>query len=186
MNTQKNRVRMLSEGALVAAMAYVLSFIEIPIGLMYGGSIDFVMIPIIIYAVRWGTAPGLMAGFVFGTVKFFLSGGVAVNWQSMLLDYSLAYMFVGFAGLVKNKPQLTWVSALVGCFARFIIHFISGVTIYKEYMPPVFMGWEMESPVVYSILYNGSYMLPSSVIAVACCIFLGKSLRKYIAAAELK
>ncbi|MBQ2326102.1 MAG: energy-coupled thiamine transporter ThiT, partial [Clostridia bacterium] len=72
------------------------------------------------------------------------------------------------------------------CFARFIIHFISGVTIYKEYMPPVFMGWEMESPVVYSILYNGSYMLPSSVIAVACCVFLGKSLRKYIAAADLK
>ena len=164
MTTQKNQVRMLSEGALAAAMAYVLSFIEIPIGLIYGGSVDFVMIPIIIYAVRWGTASGLMAGFIFGTVKFFLSGGIAVNWQSMLLDYSLAYMFVGFAGVVRNKPKLIWLSALIGCFSRFIIHFISGVTIYKEYMPPVFMGMEMQSHTVYSILYNGSYMLPEMIM----------------------
>ena len=185
MTEQKRKNRMLVEGALFVAMAYVLSFIEINVAWQYGGSIDFVMIPLIIYAIRWGTAPGLMAGLVFGTVKFFLSGGVAVNWQSMLLDYSLAYMFVGFAGVLKNRASLAWLAAVVGCFARFIIHFVSGVTIYAEYMPPIFMGWEMTSPTVYSILYNGSYMLPSAVIAIAGCLALQKSLRRFLEATDL-
>ena len=33
MTTQKKKVRMLAEGALVVAMSIVLSYIEIPIGL---------------------------------------------------------------------------------------------------------------------------------------------------------
>ena len=51
MTAEKKKVRMLTEGALVAAMALVLSYVDIPIGLQYGGSIDFVMVPIIIYSV---------------------------------------------------------------------------------------------------------------------------------------
>ncbi len=186
MTEQKKKIRMLVEGALFVAMAYVLSFIEIKVAWQYGGSIDFVMIPLIIYAVRWGSGAGLMAGLVFGTIKFFLSGGVAVNWQSMLLDYSLAYMFVGFSGLLKNKASMAGVSAGIGCLARFAIHYISGVTIYAEYMPPVFMGWEMTSPAVYSLLYNGSYMLPSAVIAVAGCIALQKGLHRFLEGSDLK
>ena len=158
MTAQKKQIRMLAEGALVVAMSIVLSYIEIPIGLQYGGSIDFVMIPIIIYSVRWGAGCGLLSGLVFGTLKFFLAGGVAVNWQSMLLDYSLAYM----------------------------IHYISGVTIYAEYMPDVFVGMKMSSPWFYSLLYNGLYMLPSTVIAGICCAILAKSLKKYIEAADIK
>ncbi|MBQ1249993.1 MAG: energy-coupled thiamine transporter ThiT [Clostridia bacterium] len=180
MSEQKKKTRMLVEGALFVALAYVLSFIEIKIAWQYGGSIDFVMIPLIIYAIRWGTGAGLTAGLVFGTVKFFLSGGVAVNWQSMLLDYSLAYMFVGFAGVLKNQASLSWLAAVIGCVARFVVHFVSGVTIYAEYMPPVFMGWEMTSPTVYSILYNGSYMLPSAIIAVAGCMALQRGLRPFL------
>ena len=182
---QKRKNRMLVEGALFVAMAYVLSFIEINVAWQYGGSIDFVMIPLIIYAIRWGTSAGLMAGLVFGTVKFFLSGGVAVNWQSMLLDYSLAYMFVGFAGVLKNRASLAGVAAFVGCFARFVIHYISGITIYAEYMPPIFMGWEMVSPAVYSLLYNGSYMLPSAVIAIVACFALQKGLHRFLEGSDL-
>ena len=58
MTAEKKKVRMLTEGALVAAMALVLSYVDIPIGLQYGGSIDFVMVPIIIYSVRWGVGCG--------------------------------------------------------------------------------------------------------------------------------
>ena len=186
MTAQKKQIRMLAEGALVVAMSIVLSYIEIPIGLQYGGSIDFVMIPIIIYSVRWGAGCGMLSGLVFGTLKFFLAGGVAVNWQSMLLDYSLAYMMIGLAGLIKNQPAKLWLSALIGCFGRFVIHYISGVTIYAEYMPDVFVGMKMSSPWFYSLLYNGLYMLPSTVIAVICCAILAKSLKKYIEAADIK
>lgn len=186
MTSQKKQIRMLTEGALVVAIAMVLSYIKIPTGLQYGGTIGFVMVPIILYASRWGVGPGLMAGLVFGTLKFFLSGGVAVNWESMLLDYSLAYMMVGLAGVIKNKPSMLWLGAIIGCFGRFVIHYISGVTIYAEYMPESYMGLSMHSASFYSLLYNGMYMLPSTVIAVIICVFLGKSLSKYIAGTDLK
>ncbi|MEA4921114.1 MAG: energy-coupled thiamine transporter ThiT [Clostridiaceae bacterium] len=186
MTKQKKKIRMLAEGALVVAMSIVLSYIEIPIGLQYGGTIDFVMIPIIIYSVRWGAGCGLLSGLVFGTLKFFLAGGFAINWQSMLLDYSLAYMMVGLAGLIKNNPKRIWQSVLIGSAARFLIHYISGVTIYAEYMPDVFMGLKMTSPYFYSLLYNISYMLPSTIAALVCCSLLARNICKYIVAEDLK
>ena len=57
MTTKNKRVRMLVEGALAVAMSIVLSYIDIPVG-AFGGSVDFVMVPLIIYSVRreWATA----------------------------------------------------------------------------------------------------------------------------------
>ena len=115
----------------MVALSLALSYVKIELG-ANGGSIDFVMIPLIFCAMRWGLGWGLGAGLVFGTLKFFIAGGVAVNWQSMLLDYSLAYMFVGFAGLFHNKGNMAWLAALVGCLARFLVHFVSGLTIYAS------------------------------------------------------
>ena len=174
-------LRTLTEGAVLAAAALALSYIKIPIGLGFGGfggSVDLVMIPLIVFALRRGCLWGLGAGLVFGTLKFFLAGGVAVNWQSMLLDYSLAYMFVGFAGsfaVTRKNPAL---GALLGCFARFLIHFLSGVTIYAQYMPEEFMNIIMVSPAVYSVLYNGTYMLPNTLLAVAICAVLKKPMER--------
>ncbi len=178
----KNKnLRTLTEGAVLTALALALSYIKIPIGLGFGGfggSVDLVMIPLIIFALRRGCIWGLGAGLIFGTLKFFLAGGVALNWESMLLDYSLAYMFVGFAGLVRRGRLQLFGGALLGCFARFIIHFLSGVTIYAEYMPEVFMDMTMVSPAVYSLLYNGTYMLPNTILAVVICALLRKPLEK--------
>ncbi len=178
----KNKnLRKLAEGAVLTALALVLSYIKIPIGLGFGGfggSVDLVMIPLIIFAIRRGWGWGLGAGLVFGTLKFFFAGGVAVNWESMLLDYSLAYMFVGFAGLWPSGRFRLAGGALLGCFARFLIHFLSGITIYAEYMPESFMEMTMVSPFVYSVLYNGTYMLPNTVLAVAICALLKKPLEK--------
>ena len=174
-------LRTLTEGAVLAAAALALSYIKIPIGLGFGGfggSVDLVMIPLIVFALRRGCLWGLGAGLVFGTLKFFLAGGVAVNWQSMLLDYSLAYMFVGFAGSFAAARKHPALGALVGCFARFVVHFVSGVTIYAQYMPENFMNMVMISPAVYSVLYNGTYMLPNTVLAVAICAALKKPMER--------
>ena len=181
MNSKSHiKLRCMAECAIFVAMSIALSYLKIPIGLEFGGfggSIDLVMIPLIIAAYRWGLGWGLITGLVFGTLKFFLAGGVAVNWQSMLLDYSVAYMFVGFAGLLKRKKGLMWLAALIGCLCRFVIHFISGITIYAEYMEDIF-GLPMTNVWVYSALYNGSYMLPNTILAVTACLILGRSLEK--------
>lgn len=184
---QNKHLRALCECAIFVAAAIALSYLKIPIGLSFGGfggSVDLVMIPLILCAMRWGLGWGLGSGLVFGTLKFFFAEGFAINWASMLLDYSIAYMFVGFAGLFRRKGNLTWLAALVGCFARFLIHFISGVTIYAEYVSPIF-GWNGTSLVIYSILYNGSYMLPNTVLAVVICALLQFPLKKYLDGKDL-
>lgn len=183
MNTKSHQnLRCLTECAIFAALSLALSYLKIPIGISFGGfggSIDLVMIPLIIAAYRWGLGWGLGTGLVFGTLKFFFAGGSAVNWQSMLLDYSVAYMFVGFAGLLMRREGKLWLAALIGCIGRFLIHFISGITIYAMYMEDIF-GLPMTNTWVYSLLYNGSYMLPNTILAVVLCLILEKPLRKQL------
>ena len=91
-SVSKRRLLSLCEGAICIAMAYALSFLEIPIG-VNGGSLSPAMIPILIFAIRNGAGMGIAAGFLFGIIKFFLAGGTALNWQSMLLDYSAKIAF---------------------------------------------------------------------------------------------
>lgn len=166
---RNKHIQALSEASLSVALSFVLSYLKIPIGLEFGGfggSIDFVMVPLLLCGYRWGPGWGLGAGALLGTIKYFLAGGFALTWESMLLDYTLAYCAVGLCGLIRRKPKLAWLSALIGCSARFFIHFLSGITIYKAYMSDLF-GLPMTNIWVYSALYNGTYMLPNTVLAVA-------------------
>lgn len=174
---KKSSARMLAEGGVSVGLALALSYLKIPIAAL-GGSIDFVMVPLIVFAYRWGLLKGLLAGLAFGTLKFFLAGGSAVNWESMLLDYSVAYAFVGFAGVLKKQKNLLPLSALIGCIARFAVHFVSGVTIYADYATPTtdFFGLSVATPgaVLFSLVYNSAYMLPNTVIAIIVCAILIK------------
>lgn len=169
----------LCRGGVCVALALALSYLKIPVGLQFGGfggSINLVMIPLILFAVSGGTGWGIAAGVVFGTLKYFLGESTALNWVSLLLDYSVAYAAVGLAGIVK-KPVA--VGATFGCIARFAVHFISGVTVYAQWMPDDFMGMTMTSPWMYSLLYNGTYMLPNTVIAIVLCALLAKPLARF-------
>lgn len=179
--TKSTNTRMLTEAGLCIAMAIVLSYLKIPIGAEFGGfggSIDFVMVPLVFFALKWGAKWGCIAGLVFGTLKYFLAAGFAVNIVSIFFDYSIAYAAVGLAGLFANKdgaPGIgtSAVAAIVGCVARFVIHFISGVTVYAEYMPENFAN-----PAIYSLFYNGTYMLPNTIICVLVITLLAKPLSR--------
>ena len=186
---KRQELRRLCEGAVFIAAALALSYIKIPIGISFGGfggSIDLVMIPLIFFAVRWGFNWGLGAGLIFGTLKYFFAGGVAVNWQSMLLDYSLSYMMVGFSGLMKNHKWGLVTGGLIGCIARFAIHFISGITIYATYMPDEFMGFLMTNAWFYSLLYNSTYMLPNSILVISVGAAITVPLQKYVERTDLQ
>ena len=146
------------------------------------------MIPLILFAIRWGWGWGLGVGLVFGTLKYFLGEGFVISWVSIIFDYSVAYAFVGFAGVLKRKANLAWLAALIGCAARFLIHYLSGVTVYAEWMPEEFLGLTMTTPFFYSALYNLFYMLPSTVISVIGIFALSKvpAIRKWLDGGDLK
>ena len=85
------RIRALCEGAILVALAFILSFVKL-YELPNGGSLTPAMFPILLYALRWGLPQGLIAGFVFGLLQLIFDGAYAWGWQSMLLDYLLAFI----------------------------------------------------------------------------------------------
>lgn len=173
---KRSTVRVMVEGGVCIALSIALSYLKIPIGMEFGGfggSIDLVMIPLIVFAMRSNLGWGVGAGLVFGILKFIFANGAAINWVSIIFDYGVAYAMVGLAGLFHRHFKLMPVAAFVGCLGRFAIHFLSGVTVYAQYLPEEFMGIDKPSVALYSLLYNGTYMLPNTIIAVAvCCLLL--------------
>lgn len=184
---RNEKVRMLCEGALCIAMSVVLSYVKLDVG-PSGGSINATMIPLVLFAIRWGRGWGVGAGLVFGTLKYFLGEGFVISWVSILFDYSVAYAFVGFAGVLKGKANTAWLAALMGCAARFVVHYLSGVTVYAEWMPEEFLGMTMTTPFFYSFLYNLFYMLPSTVITLVGVFALSMvaPIRKWLEGSDLK
>lgn len=177
--------RMLCEGALMIALAQILSYLKLAEA-PNGGSITFAMFPILLYAVRWGLSSGLMAGFLFGLLQLIFDGNYAWGWQSMLLDYLAAFTPLGLPGLFKGKKWGLFAGTIAGCAGRFAIHYLSGVTIYKIAAPTEFLNWTFSSPALYSLVYNGSYMLPNTVIALVMAGVLYVPMKKYILGQDLK
>ncbi|MBC5747559.1 energy-coupled thiamine transporter ThiT [Dysosmobacter sp. NSJ-60] len=176
---------MLCEGALMVALAQILGYLKLAEA-PNGGSITFAMFPIILFAVRWGLRPGLMAGFLFGLLQLIFDGAYAWGWQSMLLDYLVAFTPLGLAGLFRGKSWGLFAGTLAGCLARFAIHYISGVTVYKILAPTEFLNWTFSSPALYSLVYNGSYMLPNTIITLLISVVLYVPLKRFILGLDLK
>lgn len=174
----KNKnLKKLCESAIFIALSLALMPIEIP-GPAFGGDIDLVMIPLFILSYRNGWKYGIASGAVFGFLKCLIGGGIGWGLPSVMLDYVLAYAAVGVAGFFKDKYWAIELSTFIGCIARFIIHFISGVTIYMITVPTEVAGVTFANPVIYSIVYNAVYMLPNTVIAVIIMALLRLPIKK--------
>lgn len=173
----------LCEGAIMVALAQVLGYLKIW-QMPNGGSVTFVMLPIFVYCVRWGFGRGMLAAFALSVLQFLLDGGMALGWQSIIGDYLLAYSVLGLAGLFsKTKGGFFW-GTLVGSFARFLVAWVVGATIWAEYMPESFFGMTMTTPWLYSLLYNGSYILLSMALCLAIGAVVYKPLGKFLKRVE--
>lgn len=149
------RVRLLAEVPIFVALALVLNYVKV-YQLPYGGSVTLgSMVPILLLAYRWGLRIGVFGGAVFGLVQMVLDGWV-YHPLGMFLDYPLAFGLLGLAALLRDRPLVGVVVALT---ARFLSHFLSGVLFFWMYAP------EGMSPIAYSAIYNGSYILPEMVIS---------------------
>ncbi len=193
-----SRIRTLCECGIMLALAIVLArFTKLPfIPLPFGGSVTVgQMVPICFIAIKHGFRWGLGTAFCFSWYQV-LEGGV-FGWgltptmliASLLLDYILAFSVLAFAGMFRKKGYWGMVlgTALAGAL-RFLIHFLSGIILWANLEQFVAFGkkW-VGRPVLYSIVYNGSYMLPEVVIAVALLALLLRipQIRKLVSPTKL-
>ncbi|MBR3737856.1 MAG: energy-coupled thiamine transporter ThiT [Eubacterium sp.] len=117
-----------------------------------------------------------------------------------LLDYIVAFTVLGLSGMFKNKIKNDTAAFALGggvvCLLRFVAHFLSGWILWGSYAEWFFTEKMNNSfsqsvlgkfsgqslAIIYSAVYNGSYMLPELIITVVACLALisVKPVRKLI------
>jgi len=153
---RKMDLRALLYGAMCMALAFVLSYIKL-FSLPMGGSVTLAsMLPILLYANRFGLRRGLLCGLAYGLLQFIQKPEIYHPLQ-ILLDYPLAFAALGLAGSVKNLQ----LGVVVGGAARFLCHFVSGAVFFAAFTP------EGMNPWWYAFLYNGAYMGAEIIICLA-------------------
>lgn len=185
MKKSKLTLRCLCEAAIMVALAQVLGYIKLWT-LPNGGSVTVSMLPIFVFCARWGFGPGMLASFALGLLQLLLDGAYAWSWQAMLGDYLLAYTALGVAGLFRGNRGGFFFGTLAGCALRFAAHYVTGATVWGEYMPESFFGMTMTSPWLYSALYNGSYMAIDCALVLLVGLLLWKPMGKYLRGEDLR
>lgn len=181
----KSKTMILAECAVMVALSTALSLVklwEMPLG----GSVTLLsMLPVMLIALRHGTAIGLGTAFVYATGQLFLGLPSLMSWGmtpamwvgSVVFDYLLAFTLLGFAGVFKRYGVKGAIAGIVfACAFRFVSHFISGSIFFAVWCPE---GWNV---ILYSICYNGAYMGVELVLTIlgASLLLASKPMRKLI------
>ncbi len=167
---KKVDVQVMVESAIMIALAVVLSFFKI-LQMPQGGSVSLAMIPILLLAFRRGPLCGISSGIIFGVISLTIDG-VIYHPLSVLFDYTLAFGVLGVAGFFKKNYPGIIAGTVVGVALRFVCSLISGAVLFAEYAP------EGQNPWVYSVIYNGTYMLPELIICVVVLVVLFSAAKK--------
>ena len=177
---KNTKTRALCECAILLALSVVLSFIQI-YKLPWGGSVTlFSMLPLCLISFRHGIKWGLGTAFCYSWFQI-LQGGV-FGWGltpimlvgSLALDYVLAFTVIGLAGALRRYRFKGMIAGVVlVSVLRFLSHFLSGVILWANLEQFVAFGQTWSNrPVLYSLVYNGSYMLPELALTVIGAVVL--------------
>ncbi len=173
--------RILVESAIMIALSTVLSVFKLA-ELPYGGSITLAsMLPIAVLAYRHGTLRGLGAGLVYGVIQQLLglkNLSYFTTPQSIvaiiLLDYAVAFAVIGLAGVFRRRVRRQSTAMLLGaalaCLLRYVCHVISGATVWAGLSIPT------EAALVYSFIYNATYMIPETIVLLLAVAYLAEVL----------
>ena len=184
MENRNETLKKLVLSAVMIAIGTVLSLdvFKLDAPWMTGGGITFCsMLPLVMVSYIYGCRWGAFTAFVYSLIQLIQGVGnvqcatsVPMAIAIILLDYIIAYTVIGFAGMFKNVIKNQTVAVVAGIwvtfFARFVCHFITGWMIWDALSPN---SMNLLSP-VYSIYYNGSYMLPEAIITSVVAAILMK------------
>ena len=120
----------------------------------------------------------------------FMGYGAAV--AILIIDYLVAYSVLGFGGIfrnkIKNKALALALGAVFALSLRYVAHIISGFIFYGAWAEWFFSqenfysigGWILDSfsgkglALVYSVFYNGLYMIPEIIITAVAAVGISK------------
>ena len=120
----------------------------------------------------------------------FMGYGAAI--AILIIDYFVAYSVLGFGGIfrnkIKNKAVALSLGVVLALSLRYIAHILSGFIFYGAWAEWFFSqenfysigGWILDSfsgkglAFVYSVFYNGLYMIPEIIITVVAAVAVSK------------
>jgi thiamine transporter len=153
------------------------------------------------YGTKWGLLSGftyslvqMLLGAKTVSAMFLPGDDQMVLWQAIcicLLDYVLAYTLLGLGGIFKGKFKKPATELALGAFValllRYLVHIVSGAIFYGAYAEWFFTQEGFYSigekilgtfsgsslAIVYSIFYNGLYMVPEIILTTVVAAILG-------------
>ena len=196
---KNKKLRTLVSCALLLAMSAVLSIYPKFKFLPNGGSITFCsMLPVILASYVFGVKNGLLTGFAFALIQlltgFSGSGlGPVAFVVELIFDYIAAFTVLGLGGLFrdgKDPRRALAAGTLLATGLRFLCHFISGVAVWGEYAEWFFENMSsfgetvlskfsgLSLMMLYSAVYNGSYMIPEIIITTIAAVLIAPFAKK--------
>lgn len=188
---KQNKTLFLVEIAIFTALAFLLDLVSNFVFSRIwpqGGSVSISMVPVFLMAFRWGIKGGVLTGFLLGLLQFVLGYSQIYTPVQGIIDYLVAFSVVGIAGIfasqIRNAIQEhrkgKWMifatfAILIGSILRFLSHFYTGIVFFGEYAP------EGQPVALYSLIYNGTYMLPSFILcAIVVVLVISAAPKKMI------
>lgn len=181
---KNNKLRILVEGAVMVALAFGLSLLKI-YHFPWGGSVTVLsMLPIIVFSIRNGVGSGLMCSFVYSLTQLAqgIIGDGLFTWGltplllvgCIFFDYVGAFTVLGLAGMFRKKGMGGWIGgAIIALALRYVMHILSGGLIFVTV--GLIMDWDIQNAWVYSMVYNGAFMLPEMILTTVGAVVLFKT-----------
>lgn len=169
---EHSKTRMIAEAGVAIAIAQVLSFITL-FHMPQGGSIKAAsLVPLMIFAYRWGGTRGIWAGVVYGVLHFLLGFKSSIHYLSIILDYLVAYGAIGVCGYFKDNLTGLVSGSIVAIALRWFASVTSGAVVFASYAP------QGQNPWIYSMIYNASYMVPDGILNIIVLLFVYQGVKR--------
>ncbi len=156
----KIHTKQLVFSAVALALASVASVIK-PFSLPMGGSVTlFSMLFVVLIGYWYGPYIGITAAIAYGLLQFVMEP-YFYSIPQFFTDYPLAFGALGISGFFWKKKNGLIKGYIAGVLGRYFFAFLSGLIFFASYAE----GSGMSAP-VYSLVYNGSYLLTEAVITL--------------------
>jgi thiamine transporter len=189
---------MIAFAISISAICSAVPFLNLPFGGGFTiASMLPIIVVAYMYGTKWGLLTAFVYSFMqmllgFNTVSsFFLPGDSQMIFHRAiivcLIDYVVAYTVLGLGGVFRKKFGARKALCLGSIFAitlRYLAHIVSGAIFFGTwaewfFTQEGFPAWGQAIlnslsgdtlSLVYSIIYNGTYMIPEIIItAVVAC-----------------